>query len=571
LNTLKEKLTNLRKRVLNGDENVYLATVSGIATTQVKLIEYFDKHIEPIKIITTKSFQVVPNPGNREPIICEVEAGSFGNSVGLRNLGMEKALKQLKSLKDLRSILNVSISGSTIEDFITLVGAFEEVADIIELNFSCPHAASGYGSDIGSSSEIASSYMRAIRESYPNCKALIFPKLTPNVANIGHIAKELVASGADGLVAINTVGPEVHIEPISKQPILQNKLGGKGGKSGKWIFEKAITSIKAIREAVGDDVPIIGMGGITNATEIATMLNAGADVIGIGSSFGKVNQKYWFDYCEALVNDTTNLIQKGQDLKTASFYYDNKKSMTYQKRKIIKKEKVGEDIVILTLEGSWSFEAGEFVFLWLPQVGEKPFSIALTDPLTFIIKRKGQFTEVVYDLEVGSDLYIRGLYGSPVEIKPSKRALLIAGGTGVAVLPALAKRLKEKNTQIEAFIGVSEKGLTLFEDELKQYGNVTTISDDGVAARVLNFIDDVLKESTDLNCYLVGPTPFMKKGAQIIASSGVPNENILLSLELNTMCGIGMCGECLCGEKLTCAWGTFMSYSYIIQNEPELL
>lgn len=244
MSTLKEKLTNLRKRVLSGDENVYLATVSGIATTQVKLIEYFDKHIEPIKIITTKSFQVVPNPGNREPIICEVEAGSFGNSVGLRNPGMHKALKQLKSLKDLRAILNVSVSGSTIEDFVTLVGVFEEVADIIELNFSCPHAASGYGSDIGSSSEIASSYMRAIRESYPNCKALIFPKLTPNVANIGHIAKELIASGADGLVAINTVGPEVHIEPISKQPILQNKLGGKGGKAESGFLKKQLLLLK---------------------------------------------------------------------------------------------------------------------------------------------------------------------------------------------------------------------------------------------------------------------------------------------------------------------------------------
>ena len=82
---------------------------------------------------------------------------------------MEVALAELRQLRaqhPMRALLNVSVSGSSVEDFITLVGAFEEVADIIELNFSCPHAAAGYGSP-SCSAEISSLYVRGIREAFP--------------------------------------------------------------------------------------------------------------------------------------------------------------------------------------------------------------------------------------------------------------------------------------------------------------------------------------------------------------------------------------------------------------------
>ncbi len=572
--SLRKKLILNHKRVLENPESLMLATVSGVATTQAPLIRFVDREIKEISVITTKSFQVVLNKGNREPIICEVERGSFGNSVGLRNSGMDVAYKQLVELRKtspLRSILNVSISGNSIEDFLLLVEKFEDIADIIELNFSCPHAASGYGSDIGSSKEIAGEYVSAIKEKFPNCKALIFAKLTPNVSNIGEIAKHLVEKGVDGLVAINTVGPVVHLDKASGKPILQNALGGRGGKSGKWIFEDAIKAIEDVRKWVGPNIPIIGMGGVHKASEILKMIEAGSDVVGIGSAIGKVNQRKWNTYFASLKEDFLKLVTTGVDHNTALTYYNDKLTMGYEKREIVDIKYQGDDILILTLNGKWDFEAGEFVFLWLPQIGEKPFSIALNEPLTFVIKKKGVFTSALFDLKVKDSIFIRGLYGSPVTIDKSKNSLLIAGGTGVAVLPALAKRLKEQQTNIKTYIGTSHLGPSPLEKQLKEYSEVKSVSDQGVLGRVLNIVEEELTETNDLSCYIVGPTAFMKEAVKRVLSKGVAKNKIFLSLEQNTLCGVGMCGECLCGERLTCQWGTFIDYPYIEQNSKDLL
>jgi dihydroorotate dehydrogenase (NAD+) catalytic subunit len=140
---MKDVLQALSRRHLERNKEVLLTTVSGVASTKPALITYFDTKVPSIGIITTKSFQVEVNPGNREPVICETERGNFGNSVGLRNPGMEQALYELRKLRGehvFNAFLNVSLSADSIEDFITLVKAFDEVADMVELNFSCPHA-----------------------------------------------------------------------------------------------------------------------------------------------------------------------------------------------------------------------------------------------------------------------------------------------------------------------------------------------------------------------------------------------------------------------------------------------
>lgn len=567
-------LSNARQRALSGQSAPMLATVSGVATTKASLIHYADTKLEAISLITTKSFQVKSNSGYREPIICEIESGSFGNAVGLRNQGMEIALAELKQLRErsLRALLNVSISGSSAEEFATLAAAFAPVAEILELNFSCPHAQPGYGSAIGSNPEITAMYVKAVIEAVGENEVLVFAKLTPNVEDIGLIAQAALQAGADGLVAINTVGPVEHREKESAKPILFNRVGGK---SGHWVKDVALTAVRRIRQVVPSTVPIIGMGGISSGTDIVAMLEAGADVIGIGSAFGKVKQQNWPRYCQALLNDSQTLIKTKVDPAQAQRYWREENLMEYRRYRVLSNERFQEESSIITLDGALPFGAGEFVFLWLPEVGEKPFSIALSKPLTFIVKEKGPFTSALLQLKAGDSLFVRGLYGEEVNVAPTKRAFLVAGGTGVAVLPALAERLDEQNIKITTLIGMATEPLKAelspLEEALTHFGPLMRVIDDGVVGRVLSELKVQLEAEPESALYLVGPQAMMSQGALIAHNVGLDAKHIFMSLELSTMCGVGMCGECACGERLTCQWGTFVTYDYLLREAPELL
>ena len=570
-----KRLQEIRKDALSGVK-IGLATVSGVLSTKTNLVKYACKELE-FELVTTKSFQVKPNPGNREPVICQVEPFSFGNSVGLRNPGIEVAVKELAHLRksfNMPSLLNVSLSASSPEDFIELIKKVECIADLVELNFSCPHASAGFGSSIGCNLDIATNYVKEIIKAIPSCKTLIFVKLTPNVPNIGEIAFSVINAGADGIVAINTVGPSLYIEPNSKKPILQNKLGGKGGKSGKWIFERAIECVCEIRKAVGEEVPIIGMGGVSSGEDAAKMIQAGANVVGIGSAFGTVKQEDWKQYLKTLKADALSFLNGSIENNTNKYIIKNER-MKYEPYSILDIQKISDDVIIIKLNGNMEFKAGEFVFLWLPGIGEKPFSLFLSSPITFIIKRRGFFTSELFNLQIGDIIYLRGLYGKPLSLPTTKSAILLAGGTGVALLPSLAKQLKEKNTNLEIYIGTSEnnnnntkKTYNIIEESLKNYGVFHLIHDDGVVARVLNVIENDIKIAEQkVACYIVGPMVFMKKAAEIFIKQGIPKTLIFLSLEKTTMCGVGLCGECSCGNRLTCQTGTFLSYKELEEME----
>ena len=541
--------------------NIILSTVSGVGTTKDELIRLFDRSIPSVDIITTKSFQVTPNPGNREPIVCSPSPGNFGNSVGLRNPGMDVILPEIKALREdgLRVILNISLSASNPEDFITLVKAFDPYADMLELNFSCPHAAAGFGASIGSDAEIASSYVEAICKAYPERKALLIIKLTPNVPDIGAIAKAVIDKGADGIAAINTVGPKLYIEPHSGKPILNNKLGGKGGASGEWVREEALSCISAIRKAIGDEPIILGMGGVTRPEDARAMIEAGADSVGIGSALSRVNPQKWEDYFNAM--------KRGGDV--SSLLTDDL-PLQYTPHTVISKE-MHKDVMILTITGSMDCKAGEFVFLWIPGKGEKPFSVAVNDPLTFLIKKRGAFTEALFELEPRDEVYTRGLSGKPMVYRKSAKALLIGGGTGSAVLPLIGDMLRKDGTEMDIRVGVVERenGKEPLEDVLSTYGKVMFVADDGKPGRVLDTItaEDV---AGDTACYIVGPGKMMQKAAEILSSLGVADDSIYLSMEKNTMCGIGMCGECVCGGHLPCKEGTFFTWKTLKENKAEL-
>ncbi len=556
-------------------ENVALSTVSGVASTKPSLIRYFDREIESISVITTKSFQVKPNPGNREPVICEDEIGSWGNSVGLRNPGMDTALEEIKALRreGIRKWLNISLSADNEKDFITLIKAFGPYADSVELNFSCPHAKKGFGASIGSDINIASSYVKTINEETRDRDCLLFIKLTPNCDDIAKIAKAVVDNGADGIVAINTVGPVEHIERHTGKPILNNPIGGKGGKSGDDIFPIALNAIKTIREAVGEDIPIIGMGGVSDGERAYKLIQAGADVVGIGSALGRVKQQNWDEYLTRIKCEAERLLSGKEANLSSRLLLRKEKAMDYIPHKVEKIYFHSPDTMVLTLTGEVeNFKAGEFVFLWLPSLGEKPFSLAKSNPLTFIIKKRGIFTSSLFDtLKEGDEIFIRGPYGGEVDIPQSRKALVVLGGTGEAVATPLSDKLEEKRIKPYFLVGTSVSGNRgIMEDELKKKGEYRCISDDGKPGRVLDSlnetIDHLLEDGTkidEISFYLIGPEIFMKNAAKLLTERGISSERILISMEKNSMCGVGLCGECVCGSRLSCQWGTFFTLNFL--------
>lgn len=562
--------SNILKFLLNN--KIKFSTVSGIWTTKPNIIKLVDREIPEIDIITTKSYQVKPNSGNREPIIAEKSVGNFVNAVGLRNPGMEigyNDLKQLRNSHKFNALLNISVSGNSPEEFIQLVKKFENIADIIELNFSCPHAKPGYGASIGVNSELVKMYIKKIRR---ETTALIFPKLTPNVENIGTIAKSAVDAGADGIVAINTVGPEKYIEPNIGEPILNNPDGNKGGASGEAIFPIAIKKIKEIRKAIGKDIPIIGMGGITNAENVKEIIKAGANAIGIGSVIGRVHYKKRAEFIKTLKQDVQH------NLNNATKFVDQNRLAKYDKFTITKIEEVTDDLRVFTLNGKKQieFKPSQYGFLWIPGVGEKPFSIVDNNPLTFLIRKRkysantnsGEFTHALFKLQIGDNISFRGVYGADVTYTKSEKVFILSGGTGIAVIPQLAKTLQNKGKEVFVFHGIKEKNEVVLKNLIEKHAKFIPVTDDGKPGRVIEILKKQLVKNKNKNitCYNIGPEMLMKRAMETEVELGIKKENIFSSLETNHMCGIGICGECECGGVIGCQHGTFYNYSFLKAN-----
>lgn len=545
------------------EDRIKLATVSGVLTTKPNLIKWVDLNMPEIEIITSKSYQVSPNKGNREPVIVEDAAGNFGNAVGLKNPGMEEGYRQLVNMLNnhpMRALLNISLSANSIEDYITLVKKFESIADMLELNFSCPHAAKGYGSAIGTSPELVKGYMEEIRK---HTDALIFTKLTPNVDNIGEIAKVAVDAGADGITAINTVGPVEHIEPYTGKSVL---TAGKGGKSGEWIKETALEKIKDIRAAIGDNVPIIGIGGVSNGEDVWNLMEAGANVVGLGSVLSRVPRQ---DDIPEFVYQLKQDALHGND--DAQKFLSNERLMEYKPYRIKKMERVNGDLTIFTLENKLDSEPSQFAFIWLPGIGEKPFSIAKNDPLTFVVRKRGEFTKELFKMQDDQELMIRGVYGNDAPSSSKNNAYIVAGGTGIAVVPELARKLKAEGKNVKVYYGVKTDDELDVVKKLGIEAECCAIADHGTPARVLEYLQDEVKDAKSSSFYNIGHFDFMNRAKKIERELGAKTKDIYSSFELNTLCGIGMCGECECGGKLLCKEGTFVSQDYLDKNRMDLM
>jgi dihydroorotate dehydrogenase (NAD+) catalytic subunit len=548
----------IRSSILGG--GFKLATVSGVLTTRPGMIEWIDRMVPEIQIITTKSYQILPNPGYREPVVLENGVGCYANAVGLRNPGMAAGIRELTRLRrkhDMRALLNVSLSASSIADFIELVRCFASVADILELNFSCPHAASGYGSSIGSEPGIVSEYLRGIRR---KTDALLFAKLSPNVSNIGEIARAAVSAGADGISAINTVGPQVFVEPDSGRPILSNPNGGRGGKSGEWIKDRAVECVEEIRRFVGPDLPLVGIGGISSAQDIHGMKRAGANVVGVGSAFARIPRQDLIPlYIRALKAD----FEGGGD--RAAAFLSTEPLMEYRTSRIREIRHFGETLRMFVLEEDLPARASQYAFLFLPGVGEKPLSIAGCCPATFLVRKRGPFTDALFRLKAGDRLLLRGPYGAPIPHSSARRAHIVAGGTGIALAPLLMQDLAHRCTELSLFFGSSREEDLDILSALDLPPVHVAASDRGRPARILEHLGEQLQGAGVGDCcfYNVGPQGFLARACRRELELGASASRIYLSLETPSLCGVGLCGSCECGGRLLCKEGTFVSLQHL--------
>lgn len=232
--------------------------------------------IDEIGGIIVKGTTLEPRQGNDYPRMAEVPSGML-NCVGLQNKGVEYFCSNIyPQIKDINTNMIVNVSGSTLEDYAACAARINELDNIpaIELNISCPNVKAG-GMAFGVTASGAASVVKAVREVYD--KTLIV-KLSPNVTSVVDIAKACEAEGADSVSLINTLmGMAIDIE--KRKPILSIATGGLSGPAVKPV---ALRMVWQVAKAV--NIPVIGLGGISSATDAIEFLMAGATAIQIGTA-----------------------------------------------------------------------------------------------------------------------------------------------------------------------------------------------------------------------------------------------------------------------------------------------
>jgi dihydroorotate dehydrogenase (NAD+) catalytic subunit len=233
--------------------------------------------------ITTKSLWAKEHKGHPNPTIIETEHWML-NAVGLPDAGPEKANEEIADfMKDHPVPLIANIVAGLIEDYAkTAEGLVPLSPDAFEVNISCPNVEDEFGKPFACSAPDAAKVTAAVKKVVGDIP--MFVKLSPNVDNIGEIAKACQAAGADGFTVINTIGPGMAIDLRSRMPILANKVGGLSGPAIKPIAVKCVADVYS---ATDGKCPIIGTGGVYRGEDALELMLAGATLIGIGSAVAR--------------------------------------------------------------------------------------------------------------------------------------------------------------------------------------------------------------------------------------------------------------------------------------------
>jgi dihydroorotate dehydrogenase (NAD+) catalytic subunit len=226
--------------------------------------------------IIVKGTTASAREGNPYPRMAETPMGML-NAVGLQNKGVKVFAEDIwPRISNRDTNILVNVSGSTIEEYVETASKIAELEGVpgIELNISCPNVKEG-GMAFGTSCPSAIAVTKAVREVFPRH---LMVKLSPNVTDIVEIAKGVEQAGADSVSLINTL-LGMAIDAKTQRPVLSTVTGGL---SGPCIKPVALRMVWQVASAV--KIPVVGLGGISSATDAIEFLLAGASAIQVGTA-----------------------------------------------------------------------------------------------------------------------------------------------------------------------------------------------------------------------------------------------------------------------------------------------
>lgn len=233
-------------------------------------------NLEEIGGVIVKGTTLAHRKGNPYPRMAETASGML-NCVGLQNKGVDYFCEHIyPTIKDIRTNMIVNVSGSCPEDYAecaSRINALEQIP-AIELNISCPNVKQG-GMAFGVTTQGAYEVVKAVRDVYH--KTLIV-KLSPNVTSVADIARSVEDAGADSVSLINTL-MGMAIDAEKRRPVLSIATGGLSGPAVKPVALRMVWQVaKAVK------IPVVGLGGIMNATDAVEFMLAGASAVEIGTA-----------------------------------------------------------------------------------------------------------------------------------------------------------------------------------------------------------------------------------------------------------------------------------------------
>ncbi len=249
-------------------------TASGTFGYGEEFSQYVD--LEKIGAFVTKGLSLKPRAGNPTPRIVETPGGML-NAIGLQNVGIDAFIaKKVPFFRNVNTPAIANFFGSTPEEYAELATRLDSISEVraLEVNISCPNVKQGgivFGTDPASAVSVVTACRAATK------KPLIV-KLSPNVTDIVQMALACEGAGADALSVINTLtGMAIDLE--KRRPVLANITGGLSGPAIKPIALRMVWQVtKAVK------VPVIGIGGIMNATDALEFMLAGATAVQIGTA-----------------------------------------------------------------------------------------------------------------------------------------------------------------------------------------------------------------------------------------------------------------------------------------------